>query len=31
MGLAQPRSFGERLQRGLVVNAVADVIRKESA
>jgi acyl-CoA hydrolase len=30
MGLAQPRSFGERLQRGLVANAVAEVIRKES-
>ena len=30
MGLAQPRSFSERLQRGLVANAVAEVIRKES-
>jgi hypothetical protein len=30
MGLAEPRSFGERLQRGLVANAVADVLRKES-
>jgi acyl-CoA hydrolase len=30
MGLAQPRSVGERLQRGLVANAVAEVLRKES-
>jgi hypothetical protein len=30
MGLAQPRSYGERLQRGLVANAVQEVIRKES-
>ena len=30
MGLAQPRSFGERMQRGLVATAVAEVLRKES-
>jgi hypothetical protein len=30
MGLAEPRSFSERLQRGLVANAVAEVVRKES-
>lgn len=30
MGLAEPRSFGERLQRGLVATAVADVLGKES-
>jgi acyl-CoA hydrolase len=30
MGLAQPRSFGERLQRGLVANAVTEALRKES-
>jgi hypothetical protein len=30
MGLAEPRSFGERLQRGLVATAVADVLQKES-
>jgi acyl-CoA hydrolase len=30
MGLTQARSFGERLQRGLVANAVAEVLSKES-
>ena len=30
MGLAEPRSFGERLQRGLVASAVAEVLGKES-
>jgi hypothetical protein len=30
MGLAEPRSLGERLQRGLVAVAVADVLGKES-
>ena len=30
MGLAEPRTFGERLQRGLVANAVAEELKKES-
>ena len=30
MGLAEPRSFGERLQRGLVTTALAEVLGKES-
>ena len=30
MGLAEPRSFGERLQRGLVATALAEVLGKES-
>jgi acyl-CoA hydrolase len=30
MGLTEARSFGERLQRGLVANAVAEQLRKES-
>jgi acyl-CoA hydrolase len=30
MGLTEPRSFGERLQRGLVANAVAEELKRES-
>ena len=30
MGLAEPRTFGERLQRGLVANAVAEAVKKAS-
>jgi hypothetical protein len=30
MALTTPRSFGERLQRGLVAIAVEEVLKKES-